>query len=80
MIHIPELIQIFQVVFIIQCGNFNWNKIHNIHYLGFSILFGSRHELRQIAPEMLQNVRNGMLLPICNLLRKKRCHFEHLLH
>jgi hypothetical protein len=30
-----------------------------IRCLGFSILFGFRHEMGQIAPEMLQNVRNA---------------------
>jgi hypothetical protein len=47
---------------------------------GFSILFGFRHEMRQITPEILQNVRDACYYRFAICQEKNGVNFEHLLH
>jgi hypothetical protein len=39
-----------------------------------------RHEIRQISPEMLQNVRDACYYPFAICQERNGAHFEHLLH
>jgi hypothetical protein len=45
-----------------------------------SILVGFRHEIRQITPEMLQNVRDACYYRFAICQERNGAHFEHLLH
>jgi hypothetical protein len=51
-----------------------------IRCLRFSILFSFRHEIRQITPEMLQNVRDACYYRFAICQQTNGAHFEHLLH
>jgi hypothetical protein len=51
-----------------------------IRCLGFSILLGFRHEMRQITLEMLQNVRNACYYRFAIYQERNGVHFEHLWH
>jgi hypothetical protein len=45
-----------------------------------SIFFGFRHEVRQITPEMLQNVRDAGYYRFAICQETNGGHFEHFLH
>jgi hypothetical protein len=45
-----------------------------------SIFFGFRHDLRQITPEMLQNVRDAGYYRFAICQQTNGGHFEHFLH
>jgi hypothetical protein len=40
----------------------------------------NRHEIRQISPEMLQNVRDACYYRFAICQERNGAHFEHLLH
>jgi hypothetical protein len=64
----------------VKCHLWPRFRVRNSTSLRSSILFGFRHEIRQIIAEMLQNIRDAYYYRFAIYQERNGAYFEHLLH